>query len=332
MSSLQPSEANSSLPSPTTSPKNGATEENKWFEVGHRQRATITRSSGHLDVSTPVSKIFGGQSRSELRVPGLKPSVTIQPYQSLQLDIGAPDVRNILDALKGSTRPEVIQGDFKSPHGKDVKATKQIFVETLPPVLILHLKRFEYDANAHGTVKIWKKIGYPLELDMPRELLIRNKLAPGEAAPRYRLNAVVYHHGKNANDGHYTTDVRRQDGQEWIHIDDTSIRRIRAEAVAEGGAEEEAPKHGGAHAADASCKENGNGNRFAGMGDEETGDDDGWKPAPASGKKWSSVVNGQGPGSGSTTSASGAKAKQQQQIKESVRDNKVAYLLFYQRI
>ncbi|KLU83844.1 ubiquitin C-terminal hydrolase [Magnaporthiopsis poae ATCC 64411] len=322
---------NSSLPTPTASVSSAnldsADASNVWLEVGPKQRSAITRSSGHSDTSSPITKIFGGQLRSELRVPGLKDSVTLEPYQPLQLDIGAPQVRNIVDALRHLTNPESLRGDFNSPRGKDVTATKQVFIESLPPVLILHLKRFQFDAEGNGTVKIWKKVGYPLDLEIPREVLSRAKRNSPSGMPKYRLIAAVYHHGKNASGGHYTVDVRRQDGSEWVRLDDTVIRRIRAEDVAEAGAEEEPSKSsessgrkdGGSATATAA-------NRFAGMGDEETADDDGWNQVstPASGsKKWSSVVNG--------NSAPAATAKGRQ-AKDNVKDNKVAYLLFYQRV
>ncbi|KAL7933301.1 hypothetical protein V8C35DRAFT_322642 [Trichoderma chlorosporum] len=290
-----------------------------WLEVGRKQRAAVSRLSGH-NTSTPITKIFGGLLRSEFRVPGLKDSITTERYQPLQLDIGSPDVRNVVDALRGLTRPERLQGDFNSPRGKDVTATKQVFIETLPPVLILHLKRFQFDAEGHGTVKIWKKIEYPLELEIPREALSRQKRQNLDDAsmPRYKLISVVYHHGKNASGGHYTVDVRRQDGREWIRLDDTVIRRIRPEDVAETGSEED-PKEIRKDAAS-----NVSSNRFGAMNDDDTGDEDGWKQVTAptnGGKRWSSVVNGGANG-----------AVKEKQVKDSIKDNKVAYLLFYQRI
>jgi ubiquitin carboxyl-terminal hydrolase 10 len=94
---------------------------------------------------------------------------------------------------------------------------------------------------------------------------------------------------------------------------------VRDQDVAEGGSEEDAGKTAGQ-------REAGNpasGNRFLGINDEDTGDDEGWKQA-AGGKKWSNVVNE------TSASTNGQKAKQQH--KESMKENKVAYLLFYQRI
>jgi ubiquitin carboxyl-terminal hydrolase 10 len=293
-----------------------------WLEVGRKQKAAVTRSSGS-NISTPITKIFGGLLRSEFRVPGLKDSITTERYQPLQLDIGSPDVRNVVDALRGLTRPERLQGDFNSPRGKDVVATKQVFIETLPPVLILHLKRFQFDAEGHGTIKIWKKVDYPLELEIPREALSRQKrqTISESSMPRYKLISVVYHHGKNASGGHYTVDVRRQDEQDWLRLDDTVLRRVRSDDVAETGSEEESRSQ-----QKESLPVGASGNRFGAVGDEDTGDDDeeGWNQVTASAgdkKRWSNVVNGAGNGT--------PKGKQH---KESVKDNKVAYLLFYQKI
>lgn len=327
-----PSKNNSAVGTPANGPASPTSEagsiagstngkENGWHEVGPKQRAATTRSSGTIETETPITKIFGGKFRSELKVPGQMDSITLEPYQPLQLDIGSAEVHNIVDALKLITRQEAVHGDFKSSKGPNVAATKQVFIEQLPPVLILHLKRFQYD-NTGGTQKIWKKVGYPLELEIPKELFTRQRraaIAHG-GLPKYRLMAVVYHHGKNASGGHYTVDVRRQDGREWIRLDDKEIRRIRSEDVAEGGSEED-PKVLAA-ALDSHKKDSAaSGNAFAAIEDgEEITESNEWKQASGAGKKWSSVANG------TTTPKSKAESK------FSVKDAKVAYLLFYQKI
>ncbi|OJJ44149.1 hypothetical protein ASPZODRAFT_72838 [Penicilliopsis zonata CBS 506.65] len=311
-----------------------------WLEVGHKQKAAITRSSGHIALESPITRIFGGKIRSEFKVPGNKNSVTLEPYQSLQLDIGSPDVHNIIDALKGLTKSESIQGDFNSSRGPNVTATKQIFIESLPPVLILHLKRFQYDSVTRGTQKIWKKIGYPLDLEIPREVLPphrRNLMTPQGGLPKYRLVGVIYHHGKNASVGHYTVDVRRQDGREWIRMDDTMIRRIRSEEVAEAGGEED-PKVLAAALEQHKRDKEPYSNIFDHIDQNDLEDSDGdrgWSQVNGSGtaghsskKSVSTGVNGV-----STSTVSGSSSGVRTPIgRYGTRDNKVAYLLFYQRI
>ena len=328
--------------SPITSPTYPV--EGGWLEVGPKQKAAITRSSGSPAVPTPVTKIFGGKLRSEFRVPGLKNSVTLEPYKPLQLDIGAPQVSSITDALKNLTRSETLSGEFNSPRG-GTTATKQVFIETLPPVLILHLKRFQYDSSG-GTQKIWKRVGYPLELEIPKEVFPPSKRGAMSARgasglPKYRLISVVYHHGKNATGGHYTVDVRRQEGREWIRMDDTVIRRVRSEDVAHGGAEED-PKVLAAALENHKRDQSASRNLFEHVGLEDEADGDassdaadsdaqgGWKEvngAATTGttsRKWAGVVNGT-----ATPSTTGKRTPRE---KGGIKDNKVAYILFYQQI
>ncbi|KAI4220786.1 MAG: hypothetical protein L6R36_007371 [Xanthoria steineri] len=310
--------------------------DNGWLEVGPKQKAAITRSSGTILTESPITKIFGGKLRSELRVPGMKNSVTLEPYQPLQLDIGAPHVHNIVDALKGLTHSETLHGDFNSPRGPGITATKQVTIETLPQVLILHLKRFQYD-NAGGTQKIWKKIGYPLDLEIPKEVFPQHKrggIVAHGGLPKYRLIGVVYHHGKNASGGHYTVDVRRQDGKEWIRLDDTVIRRVRSEDVAEGGSEEDPKVLAAAlqqHKDDAVSSQNLY-DKIDQENEEQAQAEKGWSQVNGAGsgsttasKKWSGVVNG----AVTPQSSSGHRTPVG---RFNFKDNKVAYLLFYQKI
>ncbi len=54
------------------------------------------------------------------------------------------------------TRPGVI-----------LDATQQVLIEALPPVLILHMKRFLYDIKVGDVVKVGKQVSFSSELDIP---------------------------------------------------------------------------------------------------------------------------------------------------------------------
>jgi ubiquitin carboxyl-terminal hydrolase 10 len=121
--------------------------------------------------------------------------------------------------------------------------TRRSFIEKLPPILILHLKRFVYDG--HGTKKVWKKIAYPLSLEIPLDVLSPTQrgdglpkfqlcggILPAPPKPRSRLTIVIYHHGTSATGGHYTADVLLQDGHTWLNLDDTKLKWVDAASVA----------------------------------------------------------------------------------------------------
>ena len=140
------------------------------------------------------------------------------------------------------------------------EASQQVTVlfEALPPVLVLHLKRFSYDAVTGSVVKNSKPIQLLPELEIPlgtfsfllfsRQSGLRfyfgsvdpEFIAPGAGQPtwpaRYTLYGVLYHHGKSADGGHYTVDVLHPNahgdsGDVWLHIDDETVSRLRHEDV-----------------------------------------------------------------------------------------------------
>ncbi|CAO3587937.1 unnamed protein product [Absidia cylindrospora] len=195
--------------------------ENGWHEVGHKNKTATLRTAGFED--SPIKKLFGGTGRSVLRCPGAKDSVTVEPYQSLPLDIQPESVHSIEDAIRNMTLPETMH-DYMSPSGVRVDATKQVYLENLPPVLILHVKRFVFD-NVGGVQKLRKQVHYSSKMTIQQDWMAR----PSPSIT-YQLFGVVYHHGNSAGGGHYTCDIRRQNG-EWLHINDTTIVPVKEEDV-----------------------------------------------------------------------------------------------------
>jgi len=125
------------------------------------------------------------------------------------------------------TKPETLDGYINAKTKTEVEATKHITIENLPPLLILHLKRFVFD-NIGGIQKLHKFVEYPLVLDLQDELLSTTMEKP----PKYQLYAVAYHHGTATTGGHYTCDVLHATGG-WFRIDDTNVTEIAPQKVVE---------------------------------------------------------------------------------------------------
>lgn len=69
-------------------------------------------------------------------------------------------------------------------------ASQQVLIETLPPILVLHLKRFLYDTNVNGVVKIGRQVLFGPELEIGSEIM-----APGRKTSqpiKYKLFGGKY--------------------------------------------------------------------------------------------------------------------------------------------
>ena len=136
-----------------------------WLEVGKKQKTNVVRATETRE--SAITRLFGGTIRSILTTPGMKNSVTLEPYQPLQLDIQSPEITSITDALRHLSQPEIVPGVWSASRKANVDATKQITVETFPRVLILHLKRFVFEMSELSVVKKSKPVAYGTELVIP---------------------------------------------------------------------------------------------------------------------------------------------------------------------
>lgn len=204
-------------------------DEDEWEQVGPRNKTSITRRAQFS--SSPLSKIFGGIMRSALHQHGSKESATLQPFFSLPLDIQCPDIWNVQHALDMLGNKESVHGFMSNKTKKEVEAFRRITLEELPPVLILHLKRFLYDKSG-GCQKLMKKVDYSMEIEILKDLISPNAKSRISVTQRfYKLFAVVYHTGKDASGGHYITDVYHVGTSGWLRCDDSIVKPVKSTQV-----------------------------------------------------------------------------------------------------
>ncbi|XP_059373571.1 ubiquitin carboxyl-terminal hydrolase 10-like isoform X2 [Carassius carassius] len=202
--------------------------DDEWEQVGPRNKISITRQADFI--RTPITVIFGGHIRSVVYQHSLKESATLQPFFTLQLDIQSEKIRTVQEALEVLVARESVQG-YTTKSKQEIEISRRVTLEELPPVLVLHLKRFVFEKTG-GCQKLVKNIDYPVDLEISKDLLspgVRGKTLKGQRT--YRLFAVVYHHGNSATGGHYTTDVFHIGLNGWLRIDDQAVKIINQHQV-----------------------------------------------------------------------------------------------------
>ncbi|KAJ4474827.1 ubiquitin carboxyl-terminal hydrolase 4 [Lentinula aciculospora] len=200
-----------------------------------------------------IVDFFQGMFRNQLRCMRCeKTSTTYNAFSILSLPVPARTGKIPLqNCLKAFFNVEVMEGDdaWDCPRCKTKRrATKTLSLARLPPVLVIHLKRFE--ANGRFSDKIDTFVDFPVKgLDltelMPPPLpvgadqsllnggMVNNVMSRDDpriqlGPYKYELYGVTNHYG-NLSSGHYTAFVASRGG--WLYCDDSSVKNVDAKQV-----------------------------------------------------------------------------------------------------
>jgi len=187
-----------------------------------------------------VWNLFAGQLHAETRC--LKcghRSRAFDPVLDLSLPIRDGRDCTLTSCLQSFTSSETMNDWYCARCKRHQPAEKRILLFRLPPVLMLHLKRFS--SGAAGSpgfgfsgglrTKIAAGVTFPTEaLDMRAFLSPASpELAAGGAA-EYDLVGVVNHMG-SLNGGHYVADARNRDSGQWNNFNDSHVRSTSSRAL-----------------------------------------------------------------------------------------------------
>ena len=183
-----------------------------------------------------------------------------EDYYMLSLDV--KNKHSILNSLALYTDGELLEGDNKascSRCNRKTETVKRVCVKTLPPHLILHLKRFEFDLDSMRKYKVNDYCEFPMELDLfpytsegieakerkerkddEKDDRSSSNSKGGDATPvqpasyyQYTLSGVLVHTG-TCNSGHYYSFVkdRTADGG-WWSCNDTNVEVLNVDSIKE---------------------------------------------------------------------------------------------------
>ncbi|KAI8834736.1 hypothetical protein BJ741DRAFT_534465 [Chytriomyces cf. hyalinus JEL632] len=210
------------------------------------------------EVSSPIAEIFQGSLKSNIECMECHASsIKAEPFVLLSLPVSNgpddPEYKYALETcLREFLREELLgkEDTWFCPTCKDQRQIKKrLDVQSLPEVLIFHLKRFStsYQGFENSlSAKIEGLVRFPISgLDMSDivnrgrgERTAQDSSAPcqndtNRALPEhdlYDLYAVSNHFG-GLNGGHYTAFVKSVTQNEWFHMDDSKVSPIHEDDV-----------------------------------------------------------------------------------------------------
>lgn len=168
-----------------------------------------------------------------------------QPFSVISLDI--KNFNNLTDSLHEYVKGELLDGSnayYCERCDKKVDTIKRLCVKRLPPILVIQLKRFDYDYERESAIKFNDYFEFPRDLDMDPYTVAGLAKIEGESmddeesdgaeenpTTQYKLRGMVVHSGQ-ASGGHYYSYIQCKgaDGNyAWYKFDDGEVSEIKME-------------------------------------------------------------------------------------------------------
>lgn len=187
------------------------------------------------DRPNTLSTLFQGKLLNYIECVNVDYKSTREEHFS-DLSLNVRGCRNIYDSFEKYTEVEMMEGDnkYRADGFEELQdAKKGVKFLKLPPVLQLHLKRFEYDFERYAMVKINDRYEFEPVLDLSR--FVENS----DGTDVYYLHSVLVHIG-DVNGGHYHVFIRPEidvsdDGPkkpaQWFKFDDENVSPATEEAA-----------------------------------------------------------------------------------------------------
>jgi hypothetical protein len=147
-------------------------------------------------------------------------------YYNIQIEI--KNFNNIYDSLNNYFKAEVMDGDNKI-NCEECKTKrichKRLLLKSLPNILVISLKRFEFDYETMLKSKLNKYFEFPFQLNMKDYMMESHT----EECTEYDLTGIVIHNGVSEF-GHYYDLIKGPDNK-WYKFNDENITNFKEEDI-----------------------------------------------------------------------------------------------------
>jgi ubiquitin carboxyl-terminal hydrolase 8 len=222
-------------------------EELEGYGMEDRKAAIETWNKHLLRHNSIIVDRCQGMHRSHLTCPSCgRESIKFEVYSTISLplvleDKGLNKTMRVEDCIEKFLEGEQLDdlNAWYCPNcKKHVCALKMIALWSVPDILILHLKRFQFENCSVSNNILRSKIDDTVKFPIDRLDLTKHVLGPIDqnAPPVFKLFGVSEHVGRTANSGHYTATVRNCKDGRWYRYNDAHVGETTGDAAVTGGA------------------------------------------------------------------------------------------------
>lgn len=175
-----------------------------------------------------IVALFQGQFKSTVQcLTCHRKSRTFETFMYLSLPLASTSKCSLQDCLRLFSKEERLTDNNKvfCRHCKAHRdSTKKLEIWKVPPILLVHLKRFSYEGR--WKQKLQTSVDFPLDsLD-----LCQYVIGPKQNLKKYSLYGVSNHYG-GLDGGHYTAYCKNALKQRWFKFDDHEVSELSTSSV-----------------------------------------------------------------------------------------------------
>lgn len=144
----------------------------------------------------------------------------METFYDIQLNIKGK--KNVMESFDDYVSTEILDDENKYDAGEYglQKAEKGVIFASFPPILHLHLLRFQYDPMTNNSVKFNDRFEFNEKINLDKYLE-----KPEETPANYVLHAVLVHSGDN-HGGHYVVFINPRGDGNWCKFDDDVVSAV----------------------------------------------------------------------------------------------------------
>lgn len=183
--------------------------------------AIISCYSLGTSIEGTISRLFAGKMISFIKCKNVSyKSTKMETFYDIQLNI--KDKKNVYESFDDYVSTEILDDENKYDAGEYglQKAEKGVIFASFPPVLHLHLLRFQYDPMTNNSVKFNDRFEIHEHINLDKYLE-----KPEETPANYVLHAALVHSGDN-HGGHYVVFINPRGDGSWCKFDDDVVSAV----------------------------------------------------------------------------------------------------------
>ncbi|KAM7163339.1 uncharacterized protein RBU57_008990 [Macrochelys suwanniensis] len=155
------------------------------------------------------------------------------PVLSLALSLNkcnleAYSVHKALDAVQ---KENTFTGDdqfYCETCGSKQDATSRFYFETLPQILVLNLKRYQFDGNRFTKLHYEVSVPFSLTVNLKEQTVENMDFQLSSQVRQYELFAMCHHSG-GIDGGHYVAEIKSYENKCWYEFNDTTVYKVSEE-------------------------------------------------------------------------------------------------------